>query len=281
MPAIPSVATVETDSAAPLVLEFSAIGDDALAVVGGKAANLGVLTRAGLPVPPGVCVTTDAYRQVAAGASVSDILDAIASTPATDTARLAMLAGNARAALMAAPVPGSVADAVVAGYEQLGHDVPVAVRSSATAEDLPFASFAGQQDTYLNIVGATAVLAAVRRCWASLWTDRAVAYRATQGIDHHSVRLAVVIQKMVDASVAGVLFTANSVTGRRRQAVIDASPGLAKRSCPARSTRITSWSTPTAARSSSGGSATNGSRSARRRTAAPSTSSGRRRTARA
>jgi len=226
MPAIPLVATVETDSAAPLVLEFGAIGDDALAVVGGKAANLGVLTRAGLSVPPGVCVTTDAYRQVAAGASVSDILDAIASTPATDTARLAMLAANARAALMAAPVPGSVADAVVAGYEQLGHDVPVAVRSSATAEDLPFASFAGQQDTYLNIVGATAVLAAVKRCWASLWTDRAVAYRATQGIDPHSVRLAVVIQKMVDASVAGVLFTANSVTGRRRQAVIDASPGL-------------------------------------------------------
>jgi len=138
------VATVETDSAAPLVLEFGAIGDDALAVVGGKAANLGVLTRAGLPVPPGVCVTTDAYRQVAAGASVSDILDAIASTPATDTARLAMLAANARAALMAAPVPGSVADAVVAGYEPLGYDVPFAVRSSATAEDLAFASFAGE-----------------------------------------------------------------------------------------------------------------------------------------
>jgi pyruvate,water dikinase len=128
--------------------------------------------------------------------------------------------------MLDAPVPEHVARAVVAGYAQLGANVPVAVRSSATAEDLPFASFAGQQDTYLNVVGATAVLAAVRRCWASLWTDRAVAYRATQRIDPHTVRLAVVIQKMVDAALAGVLFTANSVTGRRRQAVIDASPGL-------------------------------------------------------
>jgi phosphohistidine swiveling domain-containing protein len=217
---------VETDAAAALVLEFGAIDTDALAVVGGKAANLGVLIRAGLPVPPGVCITTEAYRRVSAGAGVSDILDAIAATPATDTARLAMLAGRARAALLAAPIPDAVADAVMAGYQRLGRDIPVAVRSSATAEDLPFASFAGQQDTYLNIVGAAAVLAAVQRCWASLWTDRAVSYRATQGIDPRSVRLAVVIQKMVEASVAGVLFTANSVTGRRRQAVIDASPGL-------------------------------------------------------
>src|SRR4029453_16721757 len=113
-------------------------------------------------------------------------------------------------------------------YEGLGDGapVPVAVRSSATAEDLPSASFAGQQDTYLNVVGVESVLDAVARCWASLWTDRAVVYRATNGIDHRSVSLAVVIQRMVDAEVAGVLFTADPVTGRRRQAVIDASPGL-------------------------------------------------------
>jgi rifampicin phosphotransferase len=220
------LAVPSTDSASELVLEFAAIDADALAVVGGKAANLGVLTRAGLPVPPGVCVTTEAYRQVAAGAGLAAILDALAGTAATDTARLASLAARVRAAMLDAPVPEHIARAVVAGYERLGSNVPVAVRSSATAEDLPFASFAGQQDTYLNVVGATAVVAAVRRCWASLWTDRAVAYRATQGIDPHSVRLAVVIQKMVDAAIAGVLFTANSVTGRRRQAVIDASPGL-------------------------------------------------------
>ena len=102
----------------------------------------------------------------------------------------------------------------------------MAVRSSATAEDLPTASFAGQQDTYLNVVGAEALLDAVRRCWASLWTDRAVAYRADLGIDDAEVRLAVVVQKMVDAQVAGVLFTADPVSGRRARAVLDASPGL-------------------------------------------------------
>jgi pyruvate,water dikinase len=100
------------------------------------------------------------------------------------------------------------------------------VRSSATAEDLPNASFAGQQDTYLHIIGRSAVLDAVRRCWASLWTERAVVYRSTNGIDHRAVRIAVVIQQMIESRIAGVLFTANPVTGRRRQAVIDANPGL-------------------------------------------------------
>ncbi len=214
------------EPARALVLDFAAIDGDALAVVGGKAANLGVLTRAGLPVPPGVCVTTEAYRQVAAEAGLDAVIAALAATPATDVDRLGRLAGLARGALLAAPPPYPVARAVVAGYAQLGADVPVAVRSSATAEDLPFASFAGQQDTYLNVVGPAAVLDAVRRCWASLWTDRAVVYRATNGIDHRTVRLAIVIQRMVDAAIAGVLFTANPVTGRRRQAVIDASPGL-------------------------------------------------------
>lgn len=209
-----------------MVLDFASLDADALAVAGGKAANLGVLTRAGLPVPAGVCVTTDAYAEVAASAGLGAILDGLAATAATDTARLAALASQARAAMLAAPVPDAVARAVAAGYARLGTNVPVAVRSSATAEDLPFASFAGQQDTYLNVVGADQVLQAVRRCWASLWTDRAVAYRAVNGIDHRTVRLAVVIQRMVDAAVAGVLFTANPVTGRRGQAVIDASPGL-------------------------------------------------------
>jgi rifampicin phosphotransferase len=215
-----------TDSASPLVLDLADIDPAALAVVGGKAANLGLLTRAGLPVPPGVCVTTEAYRCVAAFAGLETIFDALSTTATIDISRLAELAGRARASMLAAPVPDSVAQAVTAGYARLGDDVPVAVRSSATAEDLPFASFAGQQDTYLNIVGPAAVMDAVRRCWASLWTDRAVAYRATNGIDHRTVRLAVVIQCMVDASIAGVLFTANPVTGRRKQAVIDANPGL-------------------------------------------------------
>ena len=123
-------------------------------------------------------------------------------------------------------MPDDLAAAITARYRSLGDDVPVAVRSSATAEDLPGASFAGQQDTYLNVVGADAVLDATRRCWASLWTERAVSYRTTQGIDHAEVSLAVVVQRMIDAEVAGVMFTANPVTGNRRQLVVDASPGL-------------------------------------------------------
>jgi len=209
------------EAAQPLVLDLAAVDASLLPVVGGKAANLGELIRAGLPVPPGVCVTTEAYRQVAATAAID--FDALDTAGGED---LKQVAGRAREALRAAPIPAPIAQAVVAAYARLGEDVAVAVRSSATAEDLPYASFAGQQDTYLHVIGPDAVLDAVRRCWASLWTDRAVVYRATNGIDHRAVRLAVVIQRMVEAEVAGVLFTANSVTGRRRQAVIDASPGL-------------------------------------------------------
>ena len=195
-----------------LILDFADIDAGMLAVVGGKAANLGELTKAGLPVPPGFCVTTEAYRVVAERAGVDDL-------PADHVD-----AGKARELLLTASMPDDVRDAVLAAYARV--DGPVAVRSSATAEDLPFASFAGQQDTFLNVVGADAVLDAVRRCWASLWTDRAVAYRESNGIDHHAVRLAVVVQEMVQSAVAGVLFTANPVTGKRREAVIDASPGL-------------------------------------------------------
>ncbi len=209
-----------------LILGFDQMDASMLASVGGKAANLGELTRAGLPVPPGLCVTTAAYELVAAGAAIDQVLDALAATAPDDVRALTDLAGQARAALLAAPTPPAVGEAITRAYAGLGDDVPVAVRSSATAEDLPFASFAGQQDTYLNVVGAAAVLDAVARCWASLWTDRAVVYRASNGIDHRAVRLAVVIQQMIEAKVAGVLFTANPVTGRRRQAVIDASPGL-------------------------------------------------------
>ena len=210
----------------PFVLDFDEINADDLAIAGGKAVNLGVMARAGLPVPPGLCVTTAAYREIAAAANLEALIDVIAATPATATPDLATLACRARGAVRDAAIPDVVKESVVAAYERLGNNVPVAVRSSATAEDLPFASFAGQQDTYLNVIGTDAVVQAVHRCWASLWTDRAVAYRSTNGIDHRTVRLAVVIQRMVDASTAGVLFTANPVTGRRRQAVIDASPGL-------------------------------------------------------
>ncbi len=197
-----------------LVLDLGCLGADVLPVVGGKAASLGALIRAGFPVPPGFCVTTVAYARVAA-----DVFD----SEAQDTGSIAE---QARTAIRAAPVPAAIADAVQRAYRDLGDDVPVAVRSSATAEDLPWASFAGQQDTYLNIVGADTLLDAVRRCWASLWTDRAVSYRTTNGIDHATVQLAVVVQHMVEPQVAGVLFTADPVTGNRGHTVIDASPGL-------------------------------------------------------
>src|ERR687894_396950 len=214
------------NGSAKLTLRFGDVDRAALPIAGGKAANLGELIRAGLPVPGGFCVTTAAYEIVAGGAGLDRILDELAQTPPGDAACLAELAAAARARLLKAPVPEDFAGAITGAYRALGASVPVAVRSSATAEDLPHASFAGQQDTYLNVVGDEAVIEAVRRCLASLWTDRAVSYRATNRIDPRSVRLAAAVQRMVEAEVAGVLFTANPLTGRRRQAVIDASPGL-------------------------------------------------------
>src|ERR671916_664674 len=215
-----------TVAEARLTLAFREIDHDALPLVGGKAANLGEMVRAKLPVPDGFCVTTTAYGRVAGEADLEETLVALATTPPEEAARLSELAAAARSALLEVTIPDDLARGIVAEYEALGNDIRVAVRSSATAEDLPQASFAGQQDTFLNVVGAGPVLDAVRRCWASLWTDRAVSYRATNGIDPRAVRLAVVVQRMVAAEVSGVLFTANPVTGRRRQAVIDASVGL-------------------------------------------------------
>jgi len=180
---------------AALVIDLARAGGAPLATVGGKAAGLGRLLDAGFAVPDGFCITTAAYARAATAAGLDD-----------------------------------VSAAVREAYRELRRDgeddVPVAVRSSATAEDLPDASFAGQQDTFLNVIGTEAVLDAVRRCWASLWTDRAVSYREQAGVDHAGVRLAVVVQRMVDAEVAGVLFTADPVTGSRRRSVVDAAPGL-------------------------------------------------------
>jgi rifampicin phosphotransferase len=214
--------TVHTKLVSPL----EDLDRSTLAVAGGKAANLGELIRAGLPVPSGFCVTTAAYELVAEGAGLRYVLDGLAETPAEDRARLAELAARAREMLLAAPIPNEVIEVIGEAYLRLGTDTPVAVRSSATAEDLPTASFAGQQESFLNVVGKEPLIDAVRRCWASLWTDRAVSYRASNGIDPRSVYLAVAVQRMVEAEVAGVLFTADPLTGRRRRAFIDASPGL-------------------------------------------------------
>lgn len=201
----------EAQPSAPLVLDLAQLSAADFVAVGGKAANLGELIRAGFDVPSGFCITTEAYRRAVHGTVVEEGTMTDAST--------------ARAAVMAAPIPAEVESAVRAAYSRLGVG-PVAVRSSATAEDLPGASFAGQQDTYLGVTGINDVLSAVQRCWASLWTDRAVAYRKAHDISGAGVALAVVVQTMVDAESAGVLFTADPVTGRRRQAVLDAARGL-------------------------------------------------------
>lgn len=209
---------------APLTIPLEQLGAENLSLVGGKAANLGELIRAGLPVPPGFCITTDAFARVAAAATgLEEVLAQLEAAPSEPAPALAERAHNA---LITADVPPELAEAIRRSYRALGEDVAVAVRSSATAEDLPEASFAGQQDTYLNVVGAEAVVEAVRACWASLWTERAAVYRTTKRVPHRQVRLAVVMQRLVPAAWAGVLFTANPLTGCRTQAVIDASPGL-------------------------------------------------------
>jgi pyruvate,water dikinase len=218
-----------TDASAPVVLPLRALGASSLGMAGGKAANLGILLQAGLPVPDGFCITTAAYASIATADDLVHVVEQLGGIPPDDVERLTTLAGEARRLILASPIPSHVAEAIGAAYRDLDGDpagARVAVRSSATAEDLPSASFAGQQDTYLNIVGQEALLDAVRRCWASLWTDRAVSYRAANGIDPTTVRLAVVVQRMVPAGVAGVLFTANPLTGQRAQMVVDASPGL-------------------------------------------------------
>src|SRR3954454_21540627 len=210
-----------------LVVDIARLRASMLSLAGGKAGNLGELASAGLPVPGGFCITTEAYRRAVARPEVDDLLDQLAGVGrGQGNGRVLALADRIRSAVRIAPVPPAVEAAVRQAYVALGPRVPVAVRSSATAEDLPFASFAGQQDTYLNVVGVDAVLEAMRGCWASLWTDRAVESRNANGMDHADVRTGVVVQRMVDAVVAGVMFTANPVTGRRGETVIDASPGL-------------------------------------------------------
>jgi len=185
------------EGAPPLTVPLGEVDRSSGALAGGKGANLGELVRAGFSVPDGFVLTTHAFALAAAAPRGS-------------------------------PVPPAVAEAALKAYAALGSG-RVAVRSSATAEDLPGASFAGQQDTYLDVSGDEALLDAIRRCWASLWNERAVAYRKANNVDEAKVSLAVVVQKMVDASAAGVLFTADPVTGRRHVAAIDAVAGLGEK----------------------------------------------------
>jgi rifampicin phosphotransferase len=206
-----------------LVVDLADVDSTMINAVGGKALNIGIMSSGGLPVPGGFCVTTAAYRLVVQQ-QLDDLMDKLAS--ATDMGGVAATAEEARRRVLALEPPAELRTTITDHYDALGDSEAVAVRSSATAEDLAYASFAGQQDSYLNVVSSASLLDAVRRCWASLWTDRAVSYRNANGIDHRSVALAVVVQSMIDATAAGVMFTANPVTSSRNETVIDASPGL-------------------------------------------------------
>jgi phosphohistidine swiveling domain-containing protein len=199
-----------------------------LETVGGKGASLARLVAAGLPVPEGFHVTTAAYRRFVADNDLQPgILAALEQVDLSQPATLDAASAAIRDLFAGAQTPPDVAGAMALAYAALpGRDPVVAVRSSATAEDLPEASFAGQQDTFLNLKGYSEVLDAVKRCWASLWTARAIGYRARQGIGVEGLSLAVVVQVLVPAEAAGILFTANPVTGRRDQALISAAWGL-------------------------------------------------------
>jgi pyruvate,water dikinase len=193
---------------------------------GGKAVNLVRLAGRGFPVPPGFVCTTDAYRAVVTANSLDGVIEAaLHGLRGTDPSALDGASALIRAAFEAAEMPAAIATAVREALATLGEG-PVAVRSSATAEDLADASFAGQQDTYLNVLGADAVLDAVTRCWGSLWTARAIGYRMQAGIAHDNVALAVVVQRQIASQASGVAFTADPLSGARNRVVIDATLGL-------------------------------------------------------
>ncbi|MFJ4923445.1 rifamycin-inactivating phosphotransferase [Streptomyces sp. NPDC088725] len=210
------------------VWDLRDVDETRVAVVGGKGAQLGALSRIdGISVPAGFCVTTDAFRRMLAEApSIGDLLDQLSRLDPDDREGIRTLSAEIREAIESIAVPDDLAAPITRALARLGEQAAYAVRSSATAEDLPTASFAGQQDTYLNVVGPAAVLRHVSRCWASLFTERAVIYRRRSGIDHRAVRMAVVVQRMVFPDAAGVLFTADPVTGNRKVATVDAGFGL-------------------------------------------------------
>ncbi len=210
-----------------LPLTGSSASEATLARVGGKAASLARLIEAGLPVPEGFIVSTAAYARFIEDNDLGAVIEA--ALAGADPARPSTLEAASRAigdAFAEASVPDDVADAVAAAYVALEGSPAVAVRSSATAEDLPDLSFAGQQETYLNVRGVEAVQAAVVSCWASLWTARAIGYRARHEIDQGAVRLAAVVQRLVPAEAAGIIFTANPINGRRDEVAINAAWGL-------------------------------------------------------
>ncbi|MFI2644349.1 rifamycin-inactivating phosphotransferase [Streptomyces sp. NPDC018610] len=210
------------------VRDLRKIDASEVAAVGGKAAQLGALARIdGIRVPRGFCVTTDAFRRIMDRTpSIDELLDQLSRSSPDDRDSIRTLSEQIRRTIEETVLPGDLVAAITRALARLGEDVACAVRSSATAEDLPTASFAGQHDTYLDVVGPAAALRHISRCWASLFTERAVTYRQRNGVDHRTVRMAVVVQRMVFPQAAGVLFTADPLTGDRKVATVDAGPGL-------------------------------------------------------
>jgi len=210
------------------VLGFQTIYQTKGAVVGGKGANLGELSKIeGIRVPEGFCLSTEAFhRVIGETSSIHQYLEQLSLLKVADREKISHLSGEIRRAIEEIPIPEEIAQEIHRFLVTLGGNNAYAIRSSATAEDLPTASFAGQQDTYLNIIGERAILQHISRCWASLFTERAVIYRLQNGFDHRKVHLAVVVQKMLFPQVAGILFTADPVTSNRKVLSIDASFGL-------------------------------------------------------
>jgi phosphoenolpyruvate synthase/pyruvate phosphate dikinase len=210
------------------VLGLEAIDRTQVAIVGGKGAQLGELARIeGIDVPAGFCVTTEAFTRTMADVPfIDERLDRLSRLKADDRDSIRTLSADVRRSIEGIAIPDDLAAAITDALVRLGGQAAYAVRSSATAEDLPTASFAGQQDTYLNVVGPAAVLGHISRCWASLFTERAVAYRLRNGFDHRKVHMAVVVQQMVFPEAAGVLFTADPVTSNRKVAAVEAGVGL-------------------------------------------------------
>src|SRR4051794_19383643 len=210
------------------VLGFQEIDQTLVAVVGGKGAHLGELSRIeGIHVPAGFCVTTEAFQRIMAEApSIGDRLDRLSRLKPDDREAIRALSAEICRTLEGVVIPDDLAAAITRPLVRLGEQAAYAVRSSATAEDLPTVSFAGQQDTYLNVLGPEAILRHVSRCWASLFTERAVTYRLRNGFDHRKVHMAVVVQQMVFPQASGILFTADPVTSNRKVASVEASFGL-------------------------------------------------------
>ena len=210
------------------VIGFQHLDRKKLMIAGGKGANLGELSGVdGIQVPDGFCVTVDAYRKIIqSNPELNTLLGELEHFKASERDRISKVSARVRLAIEKASFPGDIAAEVAAYLARFGKNEAFAVRSSATAEDLPGASFAGQQDTYLNITGTEGILKHISKCWASLFTDRAVIYRIQNGFSHGKVSLAVVVQRMVFPQAAGILFTADPVTGNRKVLSIDAGFGL-------------------------------------------------------